>query len=52
VTLLYETGTLRVETPGVAQENGRTGELIQVKNSSSGKLLSGRVLDGRMVRIN
>ena len=52
VTLLYETGTLRVETPGIAEENGRTGELVQVKNSSSGKLLRGRVLDGRMVRIN
>jgi flagella basal body P-ring formation protein FlgA len=51
VTLLYETGTLRVETPGTAEENGRIGELIQVKNSSSGKLMRGRVLDGRMVRV-
>jgi flagella basal body P-ring formation protein FlgA len=52
VTLIYETGTLRVETPGVAEENGRTGELVQVKNPSSGKLLRGKVIDGRMVRID
>jgi flagella basal body P-ring formation protein FlgA len=52
VTLVYETGALRVETPGIAEENGKTGELIQVKNPSSGKLLRGRVLDGRMVRID
>jgi flagella basal body P-ring formation protein FlgA len=52
VTLLYDTGALRVETPGIAEENGRINELIQVKNSSSGKLLRGKVLDGRMVRIN
>lgn len=52
VVLVYETGTLRVETPGIAEDNGRTGELIQVKNSASGKLLRGRVLDGRMVRVD
>jgi flagella basal body P-ring formation protein FlgA len=52
VMLVYETNSLRVETPGTAEENGRTGELIQVKNSSSGKLLRGRVLDGRSVRVD
>lgn len=52
VMLVYETGSLRVQTPGTADENGRAGELIQVKNPSSGKLLRGRVLDGRTVRID
>jgi flagellar basal body P-ring formation protein FlgA len=52
VVLVYETSGLRVETQGIAEENGRTGELIQVKNPASGKLLRGRVLDGRLVRIN
>ncbi|MGH7930806.1 MAG: flagellar basal body P-ring formation chaperone FlgA, partial [Candidatus Binatia bacterium] len=52
VILVYETGALRVETPGTAEENGRAGELIQVKNPSSGKLLRGRVLDGRTVRLD
>ena len=52
VVLLYETSGLRVETPGIAEENGRTGEMIQVKNTASSKLLRGLVLDGRMVRVN
>jgi flagella basal body P-ring formation protein FlgA len=41
-----------VETPGVAEEGGKAGDLIQVKNPTSGKLLRGLVLDGRTVRIN
>ncbi|MDH3444232.1 MAG: flagellar basal body P-ring formation chaperone FlgA [Deltaproteobacteria bacterium] len=52
IVLVYETGSLRVETPGVAEENGKTGDLIQVKNPASGKLLRGIVLDARMVRVN
>jgi flagella basal body P-ring formation protein FlgA len=52
VMLVYDTGDVRVEMPGTAEENGRAGELIQVKNPSSGKLLRGRVLDGRTVRID
>jgi flagella basal body P-ring formation protein FlgA len=52
VVLLYETGSLRVETPGVAEEPGRVGDMIQVKNPTSGKLMRGIVLDGRTVRVN
>jgi len=52
VVLVYETGILRVETPGAAEEGGKAGDLIQVKNPSSGKLLRGVVLDGRTVRVN
>lgn len=52
VVLLYETGSLRVETPGIAEEPGRVGDMIQVKNPTSGKLMRGIVLDGRTVRVN
>jgi flagellar basal body P-ring formation protein FlgA len=52
ITLVYETGSLRVETPGTAEENGKVGDLIQVKNPTSGKALRGLVLDGRTVRVN
>jgi flagella basal body P-ring formation protein FlgA len=52
VLLLYETGSLRVEAPGIAHEGGKIGDLIQVKNPASGKLLRGVVLDGRSVRVN
>jgi flagella basal body P-ring formation protein FlgA len=52
IVLVYETGALRVETPGIAEEGGKLGELIQVKNPTSGKLLRGVVIDGRTVRID
>ena len=52
ITLVYETGGLRVETAGFAEESGKIGDLIQVKNPSSGKMLRGEVLDGRYVRLN
>lgn len=52
IILVYETGSLRVEAPGAAEEAGKAGERIQVKNPSSGKLLRGVVVDGRTVRIN
>lgn len=52
VTLLYEAGGLRVEAPGLAMEGGKIGEIVQVKNPTSGKLLRGLVVDGRTVRVN
>jgi len=52
IRLVFETGSLRVETAGVAEEGGKIGDLIQVKNSASGKVLRGVVLDGRQVRLN
>jgi flagella basal body P-ring formation protein FlgA len=52
IRLVFETGSLRVETAGVAEEGGKIGDLIQVKNSASGKILRGVVLDGRQVRLN
>ena len=52
ITLVFETGGLRVESAGFADEGGKIGDLIQVKNSSSGKVLRGVVLDGRQVRVN
>jgi flagellar basal body P-ring formation protein FlgA len=52
ITLVYETGGLRVEAPGTAEENGKAGDLIQVKNPTSGKALRGLVIDGRTVKIN
>lgn len=52
ITLVYETGSLRVEAPGTAEESGKAGDMIQVKNPTSGKALRGLVLDGRTVRIN
>lgn len=52
VTLIYETRALRVESPGYSIEGGKAGDVIQVKNANSGKMLRGVVLDERSVRIN
>ena len=52
VNMIYETGSLRIEMPAVAEESGKVGELIQVKNPTSGKVLRGTVVDGRLVRVN
>lgn len=52
VTLIYETGALRVESPGLTVEPGKIGDTIQVKNPSSGKLVRGVVIDERTVRVN
>jgi len=52
VTLVYETRALRVESPGYSVEGGKAGDIIQVKNANSGKILRGVVLDERTVRIN
>lgn len=52
INLIFDSGSLRVETQGVAEEGGKIGDLIQVKNPASGKLVRGVVLDGRNVRVN
>ena len=52
ITLVFDSGILRVETQGVAEEGGKMGDLIQVKNSTSGKMLRGVVLDERNVKVN
>ena len=52
VVLLYETGSLHVEAPGIAHEPGKIGDVIQVKNPASGKLLRGVVIDARSVRVH
>jgi flagella basal body P-ring formation protein FlgA len=52
VTMVFESAGLRVETAGIAEEAGKIGDLVQVKNPSSGKLLRATVLDGRSVRVN
>lgn len=52
VTLVFDTGALRVETSGLAEEGGKIGDVIQVKNPASGKIVRGQLLDGRSVRVN
>jgi flagella basal body P-ring formation protein FlgA len=52
LTLIYETASLKIEAPGRALEDGRIGDVIPVKNPSSGKIVEGKIVDGRTVRVN
>jgi flagella basal body P-ring formation protein FlgA len=52
LTLVYETAALKIEAPGRALEDGRIGDVIPVKNPSSGKIVEGKIVDGRTVRVN
>lgn len=49
VTVVYETARLRVETRGQALDGGKVGEVIRIKNLSSGELLEGQVRNAREV---
>ena len=52
VTLVYESAGLHVELPGRAAEAGRIGDRIRVENPSSGRVIEGRILDDRTVKVN
>jgi flagella basal body P-ring formation protein FlgA len=52
LTLIYETPSLKIETPGRAMEDGRIGDVIPVRNPRSGKIVEGKVVDARTVRVN
>jgi flagella basal body P-ring formation protein FlgA len=52
LTLIYETASLKVEAPGRALEDGRIGDVIPVKNPRSGKVVEGKIVDARTVRVN
>jgi len=52
VSMIYESFGLKAETRGRALEGGRVGDIIRVKNLSSGKALEGLILDTRTVRVN
>ncbi len=49
VKVIYDSGVIRVELSGIALENGEKGQVIKVKNLSSGKKIKCRVLDNKTV---
>jgi flagella basal body P-ring formation protein FlgA len=52
VTLVAESGTLRVTSPGQARRDGVEGEEVPVLNLSSKKTVVGRVVDSRTIAVN
>lgn len=51
VKLFIEADNFNIVTKGLAQETGRTGEVIKVKNLSSKKILYGKIVDPERVQI-
>ena len=51
VQLIARTSRLSVSALGLAMQNGGVGERIRVKNSDSGKILYGQILDSYTIQI-
>lgn len=51
VRLLIKYNGIEVSAKGVAMMRGRVGELIRVKNESSGKIITGKVIDENTVEV-
>jgi flagella basal body P-ring formation protein FlgA len=52
VTIVYNDGRCQISTPGIAMGTGSAGDYIKVRNSTSGKVLVARVVDGTAVAID
>ncbi|WP_241622463.1 flagellar basal body P-ring formation chaperone FlgA [Rosenbergiella australiborealis] len=52
ITLVIQQEGLELSTGGIALQNGGKGATIRVKNSSSGRVLSGTIINGQQVLIH
>ena len=52
VSIVAETGCLRITTLGKAEENGRSGDRIKVMNVDSKKEIYARIVDSKTVRVD
>lgn len=52
VHIVYVSGLCKITTAGKALQDGYAGELIRVKNKSSGKIVFARVIDMKIVRVD
>jgi flagella basal body P-ring formation protein FlgA len=51
VSIIIQSGSIKVRTDGSAMQNGRVGQVIRVRNLSSGKILNAKVIDGNTVEV-
>jgi flagella basal body P-ring formation protein FlgA len=51
VKIIAESGLMGITTVGVSEQDGMYGELIKVKNMSSGKTIYVRVVDNSLVKV-
>ena len=52
VHIIYVSGLCRITAEGKALQDGQTGELIRVKNKSSGKIVFARIVDKNLVQVD
>jgi len=52
VTIVAESGPVRITGKGISLQAAGIGDTVMVKNSSTGKEMTGRLLEGRVVRID
>lgn len=52
VEIAFQTAAVTVSMPGIALQNGQLGELIEVRNTSSGRILQATVTGPQKVKIN
>jgi len=51
VMIIAKIGTLSVKSPGIAINNGRIGQQIQVKNKASKRVITARVITSKLVEV-
>lgn len=51
VNIIYSSGAINLKTVGIAMGNGAVGDMIKVKNSSSGVVLLGQIVNKNTVKI-
>jgi len=51
ITVIAQRGALKIQTHGVANENGNLGQLIRIKNITSKKVIIGQVIDKKKVQV-
>jgi len=52
VTIVAESGPVRITGKGVSLQAAGIGDTVMVRNTSTGKEMTGRLLEGRVVRID
>ncbi len=51
VNIVYSSGVINLKTVGIAMGNGAVGDMVKVKNSSSGVVLLGQIINKNTVKI-
>ena len=51
VNIVYDSGIINLKTVGTAMDTGAVGDMIKVKNSSSGAVLLGQIINKNTVKI-